>query len=53
MFSAVNLPAVAGSGPTNRQLPICCVQRDQKMISLFNKETRFSTKNQKTGSLFI
>ena len=34
MFSAVNLPAAVGAATTNRQLPIYCVQRDQKMVSL-------------------
>jgi len=34
MFSAVNLPAAVGVASTNRQLPIYCVQRDQKMVSL-------------------
>ena len=34
MFSAVNLPAAVGAAGTNRQLPIYCVQRDQKMVSL-------------------
>ena len=34
MFSAVNLPAAVGAASTNRQLPIYCVQRDQKMVSL-------------------
>ena len=35
MFSAVNfLPAAVGAAGTDRQLPIYCVQRDQKMVSL-------------------
>ena len=34
MFSAVNLPAAVGAASTNRQLPIYCVQRDQKVVSL-------------------
>ena len=35
MFSAVNfLPAAVGAASTDRQLPIYCVQRDQKMVSL-------------------
>ncbi len=33
MFWAVNDPAVVGTAAT-RQLPIYCVQRDQKMASL-------------------
>lgn len=33
MFGAVNAPAVLVSA-TQRQLPIYCVQRDQKMISI-------------------
>ena len=33
MFGAVNAPAVVASA-TQRQLPIYCVQRDQKMISI-------------------
>ena len=34
MFWAVNHPAVVGASAANRQLPIYCVQRDQKMVSL-------------------
>lgn len=34
MFYVVNHPAVTGTGGTTRQLPIYCVQRDQKVISL-------------------
>ena len=34
MFWAVNNPAVVGAASTQRQLPIYCVQRDQKMASL-------------------
>ena len=35
MFSAVNvLPAAVGAATTNRQLPIYCVQRDQKLVSI-------------------
>lgn len=34
IFSVVNLPAAIGAAATTRQLPIYCVQRDQKMISL-------------------
>ncbi|WP_251446242.1 polysaccharide deacetylase family protein [Vermiculatibacterium agrestimuris] len=33
MFTAVNYPAVVASA-TDRQLPIYCVERDQKMISI-------------------
>ena len=33
MFGAVNAPAVMASA-TQRQLPIYCVQRDQKMVSI-------------------
>ena len=34
MFYVVNHPAVVGASATTRQLPIYCVQRDQKMISI-------------------
>lgn len=34
MFYVVNHPAVIGTGATTRQLPIYCVQRDQKVVSL-------------------
>ncbi len=34
MFWTVNDPAVVGTAATTRQLPIYCVQRDQKMASL-------------------
>lgn len=34
MFWAVNRPAVVGASASSRQLPIYCVQRDQKMASL-------------------
>ncbi len=34
MFWTVNNPAVVGTAATSRQLPIYCVQRDQKMASL-------------------
>lgn len=34
MFFAVNHPMAAGVTATSRQLPIYCVQRDQKMISI-------------------
>lgn len=34
MFWTVNNPAVVGTAATTRQLPIYCVQRDQKMASL-------------------
>ena len=34
MFYVVSHPAVIGAAATTRQLPIYCVQRDQKMVSL-------------------
>ena len=34
MFYIVNHPAVIGAAATTRQLPIYCVQRDQKVVSL-------------------
>ena len=34
MFWAVNHPAIVGASAASRQLPIYCVQRDQKMASL-------------------
>ena len=34
MFYVVNHPAVIGAAATTRQLPIYCVQRDQKVVSL-------------------
>lgn len=34
MFYLVNHPAVVGTSATTRQLPIYCVQRDQKMAAL-------------------
>ena len=34
MFYIVNHPAVVGAAATTRQLPIYCVQRDQKVVSL-------------------
>ena len=34
MFYAVNYPAVVGAAATTRQLPIYCVQRDQKMVAI-------------------
>ena len=34
MFYVVNHPAVVGASASTRQLPIYCVQRDQKMISI-------------------
>lgn len=34
MFYAVNHPAIVGAAATTRQLPIYCVQRDQKMVSI-------------------
>ena len=33
MFYVVNHPAIVGASATTRQLPIYCVQRDQKMVS--------------------
>ena len=34
MFTVVNHPAIVGVSATARQLPIYCVQRDQKMLSI-------------------
>lgn len=34
MFCVVNHPAIVGAAATTRQLPIYCVQRDQKMLSI-------------------
>ncbi len=34
MFWAVNSPLVVGAAATQRQLPIYCVKRDQKMIAI-------------------
>ena len=34
MFCVVNYPAVVGASSTTRQLPIYCVQRDQKLVSI-------------------
>ena len=34
MFYVVNHPAIVGASATTRQLPIYCVQRDQKMIAI-------------------
>lgn len=34
MFYVVNYPATVGASSTQRQLPIYCVQRDQKMLSI-------------------
>ena len=34
MFYAVNYPAAVGAAATKRQLPIYCVQRDQKLVSI-------------------
>ena len=34
MFYVVNHPAIIGAAATTRQLPIYCVQRDQKVVSL-------------------
>ena len=37
MFALVNAPAVAEASATDRQLPIYCVQRDQKLIDILGK----------------
>ena len=34
MFYVVNHPAIVGAAATTRQLPIYCVQRDQKVLSI-------------------
>ena len=34
MFYVVNHPAVIGAAATERQLPIYCVQKDYKVVSL-------------------
>ena len=34
MFTVVNHPAIVGAAATARQLPIYCVQRDQKMVAI-------------------
>ena len=34
IFYAVNYPAAVSAYATDRQLPIYCVQRDQKMVSI-------------------
>ena len=34
IFYVVNYPAVIGTASTTRQLPIYCVQRDQKLVSI-------------------
>ena len=34
MFDVVNYPAAVGTAATTRQLPIYCVQRDQKLVSI-------------------
>ena len=34
MFCTINAPQVVGSAATTRQLPIYCVQRDQKLVSI-------------------
>ena len=34
MFYVVNWPAAVGASASTRQLPIYCVQRDQKMVSI-------------------
>ena len=34
MFYVVNFPAAVGASASARQLPIYCVQRDQKLVSI-------------------
>lgn len=34
MFYIVSHPAIVGAAATTRQLPIYCVQRDQKVVAL-------------------
>ena len=34
MFYVVNYPAAVGASAAARQLPIYCVQRDQKLVSI-------------------
>lgn len=34
MFCVVNYPAAIGAAAPTRQLPIYCVQRDQKLVSV-------------------
>lgn len=34
MFYVINYPAAVGTSATTRQLPIYCVQRDQKVVSI-------------------
>jgi len=34
MFYVVNWPAAVGASASARQLPIYCVQRDQKLVSI-------------------
>ena len=34
MFYVVNHPAIVGAAATTMQLPIYCVQRDQKVLSI-------------------
>ena len=34
LFAVVNVPAVISVAGTSRQLPIYCVQRDQKVVSI-------------------
>ena len=34
MFTVVNHPAIVGAAAATRELPIYCVQRDQKMAAL-------------------
>ena len=34
IFYVVNFPPAVGAAATQRQLPIYCVQRDQKLVSI-------------------
>ena len=34
MFYVVNFPAAVGASASTRQLPIYCVQRDQKLVAI-------------------
>ena len=34
IIGVVNHPAIVGAAATTRQLPIYCVQRDQKMVAI-------------------
>mgnify|MGYP000264838685 CR=1 FL=1 len=36
IFAAVNYPAAVSASAATRQLPIYCVQRDQKVCSIFS-----------------